>query len=232
MVTDTKDKKPKKFMFDLYCFDQEDEDNEEDQGPPLVYTEDDLEKKVAEASEKAFQKGFAQAAEESKNNQEEYIGKLLNKLTQDVKTLYDTEEKRRSKFVQDSIVLAMASFQSLFPAMLEREGQEELQKFMEDVISRHDESSEIRIQVAPDNVENLYQRIKDHPVLKNYMITVIQNDKLGQADCRIQWAHGGAIRNVSEIVKNIESEFRSYLDPEKDDKIKKDNQDVQNGEKS
>ncbi len=223
MGTDTKQKpkkeRPQKYMFDLYRFDEEEEE-EEEEGPVPVYTEEDMALRVQKTHDDAFQKGRSEALEESRNSQEQQITKLLNRFSQELKVVVDAEKKRNKKFEQDAIRLAQATFQSLFPAMIAREGLNEIMDVVEKVISEREETAEITIHVSSKLVENMTTRVAEHHVLKSYNITVEEGPNLSHGDCKIKWAHGGAVRSASDIVENMEKEFEKLLGKsDKDDSL-------------
>ena len=207
--------KSKKFMFDTHDFndDVEEEIEEEVEPPPPTFSEEELEK----AKQKSFDDGYRQAKQEAENSRERQITEYSGIITQHLTDLFSQEEQRIKLYEAESISLAHAIFEQLFPTYSKKHGLDEVKQTIESVLERHYENPSITISVPADYVEDIKTMVTerlDQTIAER--ITVTADKKLGAGDCHISWNNGGARRSATLIAENISTHLQQTLEEQPD----------------
>jgi hypothetical protein len=193
--------RPQKFMFDVNNFDARTEDE------PPVFTGEQIEA----ARKEAYELGRAAGLAEAKALREKHIGDLLAAIKQNFTTLFTAEATRASQYEAETIFLARAVFNRLFPELNRRHGLDEVMRAIVMVLEGQRAQPEIVIEVHPEYADDI--RLYLGRVLKAHegICTVAGNAELGAGDCRLRWEDGGASRSATRLCGQIGRIFDQTL---------------------
>lgn len=200
-----------KFFFDMNVFDEngmELRELEANKPPPTFGIEI-----VETARQEGFSRGRATGLAESQASRDQHIAKILEKIAQDVVTIFDGENAREKIYEMESTRLTLAVFKRLFPVYNEKYGFAELKGALTNILEKAAGQSKIAIDVHPDYASEVEKHIKNLPSATGTEgeITVRGNDSLGLGDCRLSWPDGGAVRNSLDMADKIVAALEEAL---------------------
>lgn len=201
----------KKFFFDRNIFDAppKEEPLEDAPPPPPVFSEEEL----AAARDIAFEQGRQQGQKEQLASREQFVAQTLSKIADSFSHLFAAETLRENVFEKESLRLAVAALDLLFPALTEKAGRDEVRKVIQKTLADHRKTKEISIYVAPGmhgEIEALISRLRanEHDEV---LWRVIEDTGLTQGDCRLEWSDGGAVRDSVRAARDIRRNMENLL---------------------
>ncbi len=194
-----------KFFFDLNIFDEKEEP---DEPPPPMFTEAELEA----ARKKAFAEGHVQGTKEQQDAREQFIVRVLEKISQDTSVLFAAESTREKTYEYESVRLCLATFQKAFPLYIEKFGTEDLKRTLESILQRQEGQKQIVIHVTPDTVDGIQQHVAKLKASGLDLHFSVQGDEaLPAGGSRLSWSDGGAVRNPQALAQEIEQALKELL---------------------
>lgn len=195
-----------KFLFHMNNFD---EGLLEDEGPPApVFSEAELE----QAKSVAYEKGRAEALQESKTSRAQAVAETLEKIAAAGNNLFGQEKQREMHFQQDALALCLGALRRVFPIYNKHHGFGEIQAQIESILQSHNGKSALQIHVAEDYVEGI-EGFVAKIVEKNDALSfkVIGDDTLHDGAVQMSWADGGAVRDTTKMAEQIENALQEVL---------------------
>jgi flagellar assembly protein FliH len=201
----------KKFLFDLNIFDAppKEEIVEDLPPPPPSFSEDEL----AAAKDMAFEQGRIEGQKEQRESREQFVAQNLAKIADSLSHLFAAEKIRENIFEKESLRLAIAALDILFPSLNARIGAEEVHKTIEKTLLDHRKTKEIVIRVPAGlkaEIESLIARIRagEH----EEVLWLVQEDPgLAAGDCALEWSDGGAVRDSLRCVADMRGALEALL---------------------
>ncbi|MCB1530691.1 MAG: hypothetical protein H6853_05160 [Rhodospirillales bacterium] len=204
----------KKFFFDLHDFSDPNAAEEiEEELPPPVFNEEQLEAARREAHALGRQAGLDEAAA----SREQLVANMLRNISESFSKLFASEHIREKQFEQESVKLALEMLEKLFPDLNEKIGQSEIKNMIANVLHTHSGQNSVRIEIAPavkKDVEDLLQSHMDSHQSgreKQPLYKIIEKEDMKEGECRMLWDEGGAIRSPDRITEEIRKEFKKLL---------------------
>ncbi len=200
---------PRKFLFDINNFDEQEEPDPDAPPPPPVFTEDEMALGQKEAFERGRQKGLAEA----KELREKAVADLVETVTDRLGRLFDSEIRRSQQFEAESLLLTRQIFEKLFPLLNEENGLAEVEKAVATVLETQRQQPDIIVEVHSDFLEDIrgVADLVKRSVHLPGTVTVTANDTLNQGDCRLSWNDGGAERNATGLAAAIRKTLEEAL---------------------
>jgi flagellar assembly protein FliH len=203
--------KDRKFLFDLNIFDAppEEEIPEDLPPPPPTFSEEEL----ALAKEIAFEQGRQQGIREQQEAREQYIAQSLERIAESFSQLFAAEIIRESIYEKESLTLALASLDLLFPLLDEKLGHAEVHRIIEKTLTDHRKTKEISILVPAGmkgEIEALIARLRENEH-DDVAWRVVEDTDLPAGSCRLEWSDGGAVRNSAKTAREIRSRIEALL---------------------
>ncbi len=198
-----------KFFFDLNIFDEEEAEEELDEAedlppPPPMFSEEELK----QAKQESFKSGKTEGAEQAKQSREQFAAGFLQKIEEHCTRLYENEVNRKKVFEHEAVALSLAVFEKLFPVYLERHGFEELKASIDDILSAQTGAQKISVRVHPDYLDPMRDYLETINIQGHEAVfDCVGDDSLSTGECRIQWKHGGAARNLHSLAESIKSKI-------------------------
>ncbi len=203
-----------KFFFHMHNFDDDiiDEpplEEEEDlPPPPPVFSESELEA----AQQKAFAQGHAKGVQETENSRAQALASLMQKLAQDMQTLFALEAQRENIFEKEVILLSKTLFEHVFPKLHEKHGFDEMIDKLQSVLTSQKGQKRIEIRVSNDflpGVEAFIKKLQaNNPDLQ---CSVIADSTLNNGSFKLGWEDGGAMYDATSITNAIISNLDEML---------------------
>jgi len=190
----------KKFLFDTNDF-----SNEALESATNAYSEEQF----ILAQEQSFTKGREQGIQETKKQQEEKIGNLLQRALTSIDALIAIENKRDVAKKIQAIDLSMMVIKKVLPTLAKDKSLDEIEKTIkEKIITKKDEPI-INICVPEEHLEQITKRINEVISNNNYssQININADKTLASTDCRIKWADGSIEKDFEDLIMNIEKEL-------------------------
>lgn len=192
----------KKFMFDANNFDRT-------KPEVVVYSEEQMQL----MKNQTLAQGKAEGVKETKQQQEELIGQLLQKMLAHVEKLAKNEDRREVEKCIDAVKLTVQVVGKLLPGFAERYSVSEIERVIAQSIEARRDEPRIAVIVPAAHLETLKERVDALTAGKGYAgkIILIADDALAPTDCRVEWADGGAERLYERLFSQIESEFTKAI---------------------
>lgn len=201
----------KKFMFDMNIFDEPEEEEipeEPPPPPPPSFSEEELEA----ARHTAFEEGRKQGIQESLQSREEKLALLVARITDDCHKLFAQEMVREKLYEEESVRLARAIFQRLFPLYHAKTGFEEMKAVLDDILARQEGQAEILIEASPSQTEGVESHLAGITALSRKTIfKVSANESLQEGECKLTWTNGGALYNANALAGEIHAILEEAL---------------------
>ena len=214
--------KSKKFLFDINNFDEpEKEGDAAEVPPPPVFSEAELDQAKNEAHAKGKRDGYA----DSQASIEKQISDTLANIRDNMRMLFEEEERRARVFEKEAVQLAVTIFARSFPALNARFGLEEVQSAISSILETVRELPEIIVETGFHDADTIQKHIDT--VLKTEggpKCTVRGTDSLGAGQCRLIWNCGSAMRDGPRLAEEIQHKIEQVL---ADKAILTDNQKVE-----
>jgi len=202
---------PQKYLFEN-SFDQP-------QGPIAVhfgrkpveptFSRAELEAARAAAAEEARQAALAEAA----TSLEKRLAETVDLLTAGVDALLAREEEIRHEAERQAMELLRAALARAFPALAAESPLVEIEAMIANSLVEVVDEPRIVLRVPNDLFDPLRQRIGAVAQRSGYggKFVILADDTLGPADCRLEWADGGAERNLRRLGQAIDAALTRTL---------------------
>lgn len=200
----------RKYFFDLNNFDSTavPEPEEDLPPPPPVFSEDELaaDKKVS------FEEGRVAGHQEEQQSRAQYIASQISDLNTQILSLVLSEQMREKRFEQEVIHLCRTLVSRMFPALTAREGFNEIETIIEQVIAKQP-ASQIHIEVPKEDAEDIKTYLLSLKDIEPGRLHITGADDLSKGSCRMKWQDGGATRDHEALAASIFAELDEVLAP-------------------
>lgn len=203
--------KDKKFFFDMNIFDAppKEEPPENLPPPPPVYSEEEL----AAAKDMSFEQGRQQGQKEQLESREQFVAVTLDTIAQNFSKLFAAETIREAIFEKESLRLAIAALDLLYPSLEGKIGADEVRKAIEQTLTAHRKTKEITIRISEGlkgEIEAMITRIRrdEH---EEVLWRVLEDAALAPGECTLEWSDGGAVRDSARTARDIRKNLENLL---------------------
>ncbi|MEM7169516.1 MAG: hypothetical protein AAF530_05070 [Pseudomonadota bacterium] len=182
---------------------------EEDLPPPSLFTQEDL--------EAAHQSGFHAGQEEARAEVLAGIEKqtvdhltaieaLITQVTSESESIAAAQEMQSLKVMRQMSA-------KLFPALAQRDGLAEIERIIEDCMERLRDEPRLVIRTGDEALEPIRQSTKALAERKSFegRLIFLSEPELGFSDVIVEWADGGASRELSALLAEIDEHFDTLL---------------------
>ena len=199
-------KKPQKFLFDTKDFDRS--EKPEEKAP--VFSE----AQFLIARTEGHAQGKAERVRETRQQQEEKIAQALEKTLGHIEKLLANEQDRNLRMQAQSLELVRQIIQKLMPALAHEHTLGEVFRTVSASLDERKEEPRIVIAVHDSLFSALKERVDGLSAERGYTgrLIVLADETLSPADCRVEWADGGAERNFEKIYSAIDVEIKKAIE--------------------
>lgn len=162
---------------------------------------------IESARQEAYADGEAAGRQEAVNGLEKQLLNGLGRLVEQMTALADDQARYQDGVTQRSVQLALKAIRKLFPALAERDGLVEIETVLADCLREARAEPKIVVRVAEALVDPLQERIVALTASTGHAgeVRVLADASLDLADCRVEWAEGGAERVVQQMWQEFEA---------------------------
>lgn len=183
--------------------------------PPPSYSEEEL----AAARDEAMRLGHAAGLAEAKRAVDARVAAALATLEASLagtRPMLDAALERSRK---DALTLAAAVARRLVPATLARDAVAAVESVVADLLPRVIDEPRLVIRVGDPLIEALKEPIDALAGRAGYAgrVILLGDERLTGADCRVEWADGGAEHNVERLSQEIAATVDRFLNGVRDD---------------
>ena len=168
-----------------------------------IVTRPELDRAVVKARAEGHAAGLAEAM----SQREQQVGDMLSAITRHLAALFAAKVAAQRDSERNTIELTRAIAGRLFPALVRKGALAELEAIV--VQSMRDALTEPRLVVRlPDATFTAAQEMLAPLAASNGYagkLIILVDEQLGESDCRIEWADGGAERDTARSWREIEA---------------------------
>ncbi len=224
----------KRFLFDVYNFDDQSPAIVEEYVPSLpTYSEDELRAALETARAESFRRGKQEGFRESEEGFTQKTYEICQTLGQDINRLLEAEAQRHLLFQQETCTLVHQALEAALPTLMQKGDFEACLALISETLEKYKHDGALTVMVQEDYIEALKNYFEQKCEYQNTNIKFIADSSKGEegalARTKISWEHGGAVRDPEELKENIlkvleqslaQKELTSHTTPEQKSEIK------------
>jgi flagellar assembly protein FliH len=205
-----------KFFFDT-SFDAEIADEAmADNGPnEPTYTASEHKAAVRRASDEGFARGKREGLEEVRGSTEDLAARALSHIAERLAEIERKTAEARQSDMQVAVDVSATIVHKIVPEISQRFALEEVEGLVRRCMEELFDEPRIVIRLPLDLLEPLQQRLEPLSSHSGFTgtVTLFADEALKGADCRIEWADGGAERDTKRLWREIDSHIERALVP-------------------
>jgi len=216
----------RKFMFDR-SFDQvpvkpapkreeqELEEMEEPPPPPPVFSEEEL----LQAKEESYQQGREDGQKEAEESRAWTETNAQRAISEQLAGLFAAERRSAEANQRAAIQVAQALLKKLAPALARKEGLSDIEALMRECLMRLGKEPRVVVRVTEELAEAVRAKVDGLVIESGFegRVVVIGAPGIEETDCKVEWADGGAERDLDRLMAEVDEVVERYLVPDGDD---------------
>ena len=170
--------------------------------PAPMFSEEELNL----ARETAFEEGRRIGFAEGQDAGGVQMAQALEAITRSLPAVAEEQSRANDMITNDAIKLAMAAMRRAMPATAEKYAFDEVAKVVADLVPHLLDEPRIIVRVALPLVETMRERLEQvaHSTGFEGRMVVQEDARLGPGDCKVEWADGGAERDLSRVLSEMD----------------------------
>ncbi|MFQ5958967.1 MAG: hypothetical protein ACE5LF_06310 [Alphaproteobacteria bacterium] len=200
---------PVKFMFETVFELEDDGGNGHGVGLSHTYTREELNAAREEARQAGFAGGVAQAQASIERRHADALNAIAERLTEIARVQADEFERT----VKGAATLSLAIARKVAPALMRQQPLAEIEAMIADHLAQLIDEPRVVVRVPDDLLDALKCRIDEIAAGCGYAgrAVLLADPSLGDADCHMEWADGGAERNTDAVWREVETAIERLL---------------------
>ena len=188
-----------------------DEDFASGEKPTITLVEH--ERRRADAESQAYRAGFAAGQQQAKQEAAERIATALGVIAEGLGRLDGSLTAIETRLETEAVEVAVAVAAKLAPALLAREPFVEISALATDCFHHLVSAPHVAVRVGPAIYDTARQKIEELARALGFegRLAVVPDEALGAGDCRVEWADGGVIRDLSATASAIDEMVGRYI---------------------
>jgi len=161
--------------------------------------------------EDAFARGLANGKQEGEieamSRVERRLAETADRLAYQFKELAEHQIEAMALVERQAAEMTLTALKKLFPAFLSRGGTAEIQTMLAQAFEHALEEPRILVRTAPDMRDQLEKLVRNTAGQAGFdgKLIIIEDPRLDEMDCRIEWAEGGVERSPRRVMDTIEA---------------------------
>lgn len=177
-----------------------------------AYSQNQMDEIVAEARQEASAEALSTASDDANAA----AAKTLISIEQEIQRLGQFHDSIVQATHKEAVELALLIGRKLARELLDREPKAEIEALILKLLGELGEIAavpRINVRVHPKMLDDIKARIGDMQSSSGFAgeINVLENATIRQTDCQIDWAEGGAQRDLQSLEQNVEAAIGRYL---------------------
>lgn len=201
---------PQKFLFDL-SFDQQEVRPEIAKQPPEpTFTQAE----IAAARDAGYARGRETAFAEAQDNVDTRSAAALELLSKGVATLLEARAEITAATQREALLGLQAIMRKIAPTLCGKGASAEIEALVIDCLQTAIDEPRVVLRVADEMYEALKSRLDHLTAASGFAgrIILLADGALARGDCRVEWADGGAERNMERLVGEIDAALVRTID--------------------
>lgn len=178
--------------------------------PPPTFSVEQLQQQVRLAKEQAraaaLAEGIAQGKAQAETQDQQELAAALRAVENGLKQLVTAQNQQTQLRSQNTTRIALAITRKLWPGLVERQGLTEIEGVIAAFLEELVEEPKLVFRVHERWFDELRGRIGDMAMRHGFggQVNVLADPKLAEMDVKVDWAAGGAEREVGRLWAEIE----------------------------
>lgn len=198
-----------KFLFDN-SFDAVERPTGPAQAPaPKHYTEEDL----AAARSEGFAQGEAAARAAAMVSIEQATAKTLAAVGVQLNSAGQDIERIRAEILKDSLKVVNAAINKVVPALARHNALNEIERLIRECLQAIYDEPRVVVRAHDRVIGALQDRVNTLAASSGFhgKIMLFPDEQLNETDCRVEWADGGAERNLDDMWAQIDTALQRMI---------------------
>jgi flagellar assembly protein FliH len=177
--------------------------------PPPVFSEEE----VNFAREEAFAQGREEGLREAESSRSWAEAGALKLIADALARVSEDQTKANEANQKAAIEVALAIVRKLSPELAKKGALEEVSGVVRECLMILGNEQRVIVRVPEPLVEPIKARLDDMVNSAGFegKVVVMAAPGLGAADCKVEWADGGAERDVERLMRDIEEVAERYI---------------------
>jgi len=156
--------------------------------------------------EAAFARGHEAGVEAARSQSEQMVAQAAVKIVDRLSSLEAVRSELGARMSRQAIMVASDLVRKMMPALVERGGMAEIEAVLQGALKRMIEEPRVVFRVPDAMLDILQPRISEMSSKAGYSgeVVLLADDQMGLSDCLVEWADGGAERNVDRLWSEVE----------------------------
>lgn len=176
---------------------------------PAVYTEEQYQAAISSA----FEDGRRQGDQTVRDEWNDADNALLETINQQVGSLNESQSQAHSNVKAEAAKIALMAARKLAAALIDKSAITEIHQLVDDCLRDLIEEPRVVLRASEQICEDMKSRIDLLTQNSGFQgqLILLPDDRLSGADCRVEWADGGAQRNEAEITDKLSAIVDRYV---------------------
>ena len=202
----------KPFLFDSQTFDDDAMVAQvAEKAERAIYTQSQFDQSTTNARAEGEADGYANAL----SSMEAQMKEMLQSLPDAVQQWQDADRVRTDALQADAVQVALSVIRKILPSLAETQALPNIEQFIIRALAERFEEKRVVIRVAPHLLDALKSRIDAISAAGNFSgnLILLPEPSMPVADCRLEWAEGGAERDTARLYQDIELLIEQFMLP-------------------
>ena len=158
---------------------------------------------LAGAEERGRVAGLAQARTEAEHLAAQALGVIGRRLGE----LSAAQKESAATAERTAVEIAAATMRKILPVYAQRHGLDEIEAVVKECLARVPDEPRVVVRVPEALLDPIQSRMADIAASAGFPggVVLLADQTLGHADCRVEWADGGADRDAARLWTDIEA---------------------------
>jgi len=164
--------------------------------------------------EAAFARGHEAGVEAARAQSEQKVAEAAVQIVARLSSLEEVRSELGVRMSRQAVTVAADLVRKMMPALVARGGMAEIEAVVEDALGRMLDEPRVVFRVPDAMLDALQPRIAEMSGKAGYSgeVVLLADDQMGLSDCLVEWADGGAERNVERLWAEVEEILTRTLD--------------------
>jgi len=156
--------------------------------------------------EAAFARGHEAGIEAARAQSEQKVAEAAVQIVARLSSLEEVRSELGARMSRQAVTVAADLVRKMMPALVARGGMAEIEAVIEDALGRMLDEPRVVFRVPDAMLDTLQPRIAEMSGKAGYSgeVVLLADGRLGLSDCLVEWADGGAERNVERLWAEVE----------------------------
>ncbi len=185
--------------------------------PPPTFSEEEL----AAARQAAYAEGKAAGLAEAEESHSRHLAEAVAALPVQFEKLAHELEMQGAERHRSALEASITVVRKMFPQLARQNGLDEIQAVVESCLERLRDEPRLVIRTADLDLDVLKDRIEECIARSAFegKLVFLADERITSGDVRIEWADGGAERDLDCLWKEIDAVIARALSPTKVDQV-------------